>query len=343
MLSSRFRCINFRTLRHIIPTLRFAHSSSSNVPVSQRPDYYPTRQNSFTILPRTDPVVWNKGCTDGPLTAAQIAQYEDEGYLIIRNFFNEEKIRILRADVKNIQRELEESLGGKDSVLSETVNLVTEPRSGRLRSIFAAHKHYEKVDKFTRHPILLNSVKQILADDVYIFQNRINFQEAFEGTGFYWHSDFETWHTEDGMPRIRAMSCVIFLDKNACQNGALMVIPGSHKLFFSCAGTAPDHNWETSLKLPQAYGVPSREQVTGIANKQGIKYCTGDPGTIILFDSNLMHGSHSNLSPWGRTNIFTVYNSITNKLIEPYTTTACRPEHLATRDPEMVQPIKSSL
>ena len=32
---------------------------------------------------------------------------------------------------------------------------------------------------------------QLLRDQVYFFQSRVNYQPAFSGSGFMWHSDFE--------------------------------------------------------------------------------------------------------------------------------------------------------
>ena len=51
--------------------------------------------------------------------------------------------------------------------------------------------------------------EQILGSQVYIHQSRVNLKPGFKGKEFYWHSDFETWHIEDGMPRMRALSCSI--------------------------------------------------------------------------------------------------------------------------------------
>lgn len=53
---------------------------------------------------------------------------------------------------------------------------------------------------------------------------------------------------------------------------------------------------------------------------------TGEPGSTVLFDCNLMHGSSGlhggrrnrsdNITPHGRTNLFIVYNS-TENVLEP--------------------------
>merc|ERR1711974_210396 len=86
-------------------------------------------------------------------------------------------------------------------------------------------------------------------------QSRINFQPPFVGTGFRPHSDSETWMSEDGLPGQRACSAVVFLEENRPQNGALMVIPGSHKRFITVAGETPENNWESSL-VTQVAGSP---------------------------------------------------------------------------------------
>jgi hypothetical protein len=47
---------------------------------------------------------------------------------------------------------------------------------------------------------VVGPARQLLGSDVYVHQSRVNFKPGFNGQDFYWHSDFETWHAEDGMP-----------------------------------------------------------------------------------------------------------------------------------------------
>src|SRR3546814_10424765 len=82
---------------------------------------------------------------------------------------------------------------------------------------------------------------------------------GFKGREFYWHSDFETWHVEDGMPRMRALSMSVLLAENTPHNGPLMVIPGSHRTYLTCLGETPDDHYLSSLKK-QEYGVPDEER-----------------------------------------------------------------------------------
>ncbi|CAJ1401953.1 unnamed protein product [Effrenium voratum] len=143
--------------------------------------------------------------------------------------------------------------------------------------------------------------------------------------------DFETWHAEDGMPKPRSLSAVIFLDKNAEHNGALMVIPGSHKSFLRCSGRQKNANWEKSLQS-QVYGTPSEDHIRQLAEKQGIKHCVGEAGDVLFFDSNLLHASSGNRSPFSRRNLFVAFNSWTNRLQAPFYAEEKRPEHVAHRE-----------
>ncbi|HBP75798.1 MAG TPA: ectoine hydroxylase, partial [Alcanivorax sp.] len=146
-----------------------------------------------------------------------------------------------------------------------------------------------------------------------------------------WHSDFETWHSEDGMPRMRAISASIMLTDNNEFNGPLMLIPGSHHYFVPCQGVTPKDNWKDSLKS-QRLGVPSQENLAELVEQGGIQAPKGPPGSLLLFECNTLHASNKNLSPWPRSNLFFVYNSVDNTLEDPYCGHQPRPDFLANRD-----------
>jgi ectoine hydroxylase len=86
-----------------------------------------------------------------------------------------------------------------EETLDNSVRAVTDPTSGKLRSVFGIHELSEIFDRLTRDPMILGIVKQLLGSDVYIHQSRINDKAGFSGAGFNWHSDFETWHAEDAV------------------------------------------------------------------------------------------------------------------------------------------------
>jgi len=177
---------------------------------------------------------------------------------------------------------------------------------------------------------IVSCAQQILGGDVYVHQSRLNLQKAFHGTGFSWHSDFETWHSEDGLPKPRATTAVLLMDRNRAVNGSLMVIPGSHRWFVACPGRQESENWKTSLRSQQ-YGTPGEQELSLLAEAGDVVHCTGEPGDLLLFDNNLLHSSASNRSPWHRRNLFTVFNNVHNQLEPPFYADQPRPEHIGHR------------
>lgn len=287
-------------------------------------DVYPSRVSpEARILPRVDPVVYrNERTNSGPLTAEQLSFYEQNGYLNLTGFFAPEEVQDLRSEMDRLWEE---------NAQANRREVIREPESQEVRSIFAVHRDNEVFRKLSQDPRLVKMIEQILGSEVYIHQSRINYKKGFTGKEFYWHSDFETWHVEDGMPRMRALSCSITLEENFHYNGPLLLVPGSHQSFITCVGETPEDHYEQSLRR-QEYGVPDQENLAKLVEKHGIDTMTGPAGSVVLFDCNIMHGSNSNISPLPRSNVFMVYNSVENKLVAPFSGQQPRPDYIATRE-----------
>ncbi|WP_253864018.1 ectoine hydroxylase [Prauserella halophila] len=286
-------------------------------------DAYPTRLSAGEpqLLDRLDPVVQGSAA-DGPFDGEELAAHEDKGYTILEGL-------ITPAEVQGYWQELGRLLS--DSSLKTDERVVTEKSSGEVRSIFDVHRVSELVGRLARDPRILDRAQQLLGSEVYLHQSRVNYMPGFRGNGFYWHSDFETWHAEDGMPRPRAVSCSIALTDNYPYNGGLMVMPGSHRTFVQCLGETPDDHYRASLK-EQEIGVPREDDITKLAASCGIDQFTGPAGSALFFDSNIMHGSGNNITPYPRSNIFLVFNSVENTPVEPFAASSPRPEFIGARD-----------
>ena len=281
---------------------------------------YPTRATAEpAVLPRTDPVVWGDG-TDGPLTPEQVRAYERDGFLPFDAL-------VQPADLVDLEREIADLIAAADR---DDERFILEKGSDTVRSIFQVHKLSQLLADLAGDPRLAGPARQILGSDVYLHQSRLNLKPGFRGKEFYWHSDFETWHAEDGMPHMRAVSLSLSLTRNEPWNGSLLVIPGSHKRFVGCAGETPENHYRSSLRA-QEYGVPSDEALTQLFEEGGIETITGPPGSAVYFDCNVMHGSNGNITPLPRSNVFFVYNSVENGLVEPFAAPAPRPDFIGAR------------
>ena len=127
------------------------------------------------------------------------------------------------------------------------------------------------------------------------------------------------------MPVPRAVSMSIALTDHHPFNGGLMMMPGSHRTFVPCAGRTPLEHYRSPL-IDHEIGVPSTEHLTSLASAYGIEQFTAPAGSALMFDANLMHGSGNNITPFPRSNIFLVFNSVENALVEPFGGTPPRPD-----------------
>src|SRR3546814_17547634 len=86
---------------------------------------------------------------------------------------------------------------GSDPVALDRDGSITEPGRGDLRTLFEIHKTSAVFEGLARDPRLAGVARQLLGDEVYISQSRLNYKPGFRAKEFYWHSDFETWRSEE--------------------------------------------------------------------------------------------------------------------------------------------------
>ena len=293
-------------------------------------DLYPSRGNKEEILPRVDKTVYSDmSFAEKSLNNIQRQEYEENGFIVIPNAFTQ-------SETEEMLLELDYMASNED--LSKNEEFIYEQNGSEIRTVFNQHLFSSLFDKISKDPRILDKVNQILGSDVYIHHSRINIKPAYKGKSFPWHSDFETWHCEDGLPRCRCLSVWIMLSDNTEFNGPLYVMPKSHKKFVSCKGQTPLDNYKKSLKK-QEYGVPSINAMKELEKDSGIAGVYGKAGTLVIHDGNLMHGSPDNISAHSRTNAFFVFNSVENKPLEPFGAKTKRAEFLCLKDFTALKPI----
>ncbi|HCA86553.1 MAG TPA: ectoine hydroxylase [Streptomyces sp.] len=285
-------------------------------------DAYPTRGATEVATPRLDPVVWSDPGAPGPIEPADLSDYERDGFLAVEQLITPDEVAEYCAELERLIVDPEVRADDRS---------IVEPKTQAVRSVFQVHRISEVFAGLVRDPRVVGRARQILGSDVYVHQSRINVKPGFGATGFYWHSDFETWHAEDGLANMRTVSVSIALTENFDTNGGLMIMPGSHRTFLGCAGSTPEENYKKSLQM-QGAGIPSDEALASFANKHGIKLFTGQAGSATVFDCNCMHGSGDNITPFPRSNVFIVFNSVENEAVEPFAAPIRRPEYIGARD-----------
>ncbi|RTE66297.1 ectoine hydroxylase [Amphritea opalescens] len=285
-------------------------------------DLYPSRQGVSQCSERRDPVVYAPVDRPMPIDQSQLEAYAEHGFLVLEDLFSDVEVRMFQQEMERLSGDPEVRASGET---------ITEPGHGDVRSIFRVHQRSALFKKLATDPRLAELARYILDDEVYLHQSRLNYKPGFRGKAFYWHSDFETWHVEDGMPRMRALSMSITLTENVDTNGPLMLVPGSHRQFVACQGETPENHYKASLKQ-QEYGIPSDDQLKRLIDRGSIVTAKCKPGSVILFDCNLIHGSNGNITPAPRANVFFVYNALSNRVVEPFCCRRPRPEYICSRE-----------
>ena len=150
------------------------------------------------------------------LTAAQLADFHAQGFLVLPALFSRAEVEVLRAEVPALFAE-------------DTPANIREKVSGEVRTAMGLHLRSDVYARLCRHPRFVEPARQILGtDQLYIQQAKINAKVAFSGEAWQWHYDFATHHAEDGVPEPLALNLHVFLDDVTEHNGPLVFIRGSH-------------------------------------------------------------------------------------------------------------------
>ena len=218
------------------------------------------------------------------LTDQQLREFEDDGYLFVPDAFSGDEVAVLNAEVPGI-------------FAQERPEVWREKGTRSVRTAFAAHTYNDAFHRLACHPRLIGPVMQLLGGPVYVHQFKINGKAAFDGDAWQWHQDYGTWARDDLMPEPRAMNIALFLDDVTEFNGALMIIPKSHKQGVLEAG----HDRSTTS---YPLWTLDKDEIARLVEEGGLVAPKGAAGSMLMFNCNLVHASPGNISPFSRTIVY---------------------------------------
>jgi hypothetical protein len=140
------------------------------------------------------------------LTAAQIAQFESDGYISPIQIMSE-------ADAAEIRHQLEEFEGRTGG-----------PLRGDLRH--KAHLLFPWLADLIRRAPMLDAVEDLYGPDLLCWSTNFFIKEARNPAFVSWHQDSTYW----GLSKPDVVTAWVALSSSNLGNGAMEVIPGSHKL-----------------------------------------------------------------------------------------------------------------
>ena len=196
------------------------------------------------------------------LTPTEIARYQEEGYLAPIRVMAEGEALALRQKLETIEAEM----GG--------------PLRGDLRH--KTHLLFPFLAELVRHPGILDAVEDVLGPDILCWSSNFFIKEAADPAFVSWHQDSTYW----GLSSPDVATAWVALTTSNAANGAMAVIPGSHKLDqMPHRDTFHRHNLltrgqEIAVEVDESQSVPLNLQ----------------PGEMSLHHVRLVHGSAPNPS-----------------------------------------------
>lgn len=116
------------------------------------------------------------------LTSYQIDEFQQRGFLLLKDRFSPAELKLLTREVEVIVGERnEQTVMEGDPVFSML---------GRDRR-------------------LVDPARCLLDGDIYVYQSKLNIKSPFVGEVWEWHQDYVFWHNEDKMPAARASAANI--------------------------------------------------------------------------------------------------------------------------------------
>jgi ectoine hydroxylase len=222
--------------------------------------------------------------------------FGDLGYRVEEGVLGANELDVLRdvaeAVAARVKRHATRDGAGPEGRLGDGHRIQFSSRAGiqwewadgsqEIRLIEPADHLDPHIDALFTDPRLTGPVRDVLGtDSLGPFTSKLNLKRAREGSEFPWHQDFPYWYVAAGHAAADVVTAIVFLDDATESNGAVRVIPGSHR-----TGSAPRNPLDPTRFLadPLKLDVASEIVVEVPA------------GSVLWFGAYLVHRSSPNTS-----------------------------------------------
>ncbi|MBL1140871.1 MAG: phytanoyl-CoA dioxygenase family protein [Proteobacteria bacterium] len=213
------------------------------------------------------------------VSTEQIDDFNKNGFLVIRNAFNDDDMIRIKSWTSELENTPEES--GKQWLYHEKSKLNPETQLiNRIEKISPFHDGFAELSK-----VLAKPTATLLDEEAVLFKEKINFKMP-GGDGFKPHQDSQAGWEDYARYFISVMVCI---DEATIENGCLQMVSG-----FQQKGLYRE--WE-----------PLTDE--DMADMEFI-HCPTKPGDIVFFDCYTPHASEPNMSNKIRRLYFATYNKL---------------------------------
>jgi len=221
------------------------------------------------------------------LTDSEIAQYEQDGYLLKKNFFTQHEMDLLLAACKADQELSKNAVDRKDT-------------SGNVSKLTLwAHPGDDIYGMFARNERLVTAVEQLLKDESYHYHSKVMLKEPKVGGAWEWHQDYGYWY-KNGCLYPNMVSAMIAIDKADKENGCLQVLRGSNHIGRINHDDTADQQGADMVRVEAA------------KLRHELVFAEYGPGDIFFLHCNTLHTSAPNTSERPRWTYIVAYNSRKN-------------------------------
>lgn len=223
-------------------------------------------------------------------------KFKNDGYVLVKNFFQYEKCKNAADWLKNQNQ-------------TKLAKSWTEQEPGVELAVYSVvHDNNTPISNLCTDNALLEYASGLIGDDVYIWSSKVNLKAAWCGTAEYYHQDLVYWR-DRGYPKDEMLSAMIFLEDHNINNAALHVIPGTHKYGFI------DHEPFININGLAKFMIPPKK-MNELYSTHGIEVIDAKVGDVLFFHTSLVHGSAHNISPNSRMIILSQLNTVGNEPLE---------------------------
>jgi len=222
-----------------------------------------------------------------PLSEQQVRSYKEDGYIIVKNLFNQEETDLLL------------SAAEEDKLLHEKAFDVKDKSGKNTRLSLWNHPGDDIWGAVCRGNRIVGGMEQLLGGEVYHYHSKLMLKEPREGGAWEWHQDYGYWY-ENGCLYPYMGSCLIALNQADKGNGCLQVIKGSHHM-----GRVEHGKFGGQF-------CADPERVEKALEQLELVHCELEPGSGLFFHGNLLHRSDDNTSERSRWSLICCYNAARN-------------------------------
>lgn len=168
------------------------------------------------------------------LSRVQIDQFQAEGYVIARHFFDEREVYTMRAELERLVNE------GKLRNVSTAGDGATHSTTNVNLQICPLSPHSDVFRSLPFSPKVRDAVRALIGDDFVLHLDQIFLKPARQGAGTGWHQDNAYFHIPD--PK-QGTGMWVALHDASVANGTMHIVPGSFtKQFEHDRDMSSDHH-----------------------------------------------------------------------------------------------------